>query len=244
MKKLRLLSVRFDAHIESWELPQFRGAIINKVGLEHDWFHNHNNSGDDDAPKQFYRYPLVQYKCFYNNPVILFLDKGVDEAQHFFSQEQWEVSIAARSLDLNIKKLDIKEFSLRTSSEKPYLYRIHHWLALNNDNYRVYQELNSQLERLLFLQGILRSNILNMAKGLGWEVEEEISVDIQEWLQPRFLSFKGMKMQGFNFTFTSNAFIPDLTGLGRGASVGFGVIRAIPQKKKRIIRKIRQESDE
>ena len=60
-KALRLLSVTFQSTIEPWELPQFRGAMAHKVGLEHEWFHNHNNE-DPDKPKLHYRYPLIQYK--------------------------------------------------------------------------------------------------------------------------------------------------------------------------------------
>lgn len=45
MKKLRLLAVSFDTHINPWDLNKFRGAVSRKVGLEHEWFHNHDNAG-------------------------------------------------------------------------------------------------------------------------------------------------------------------------------------------------------
>jgi hypothetical protein len=49
MKKLRLLSVSFDTHIKPWELKKFRGAVARKVGIEHEWFHNHDNSSQFDS---------------------------------------------------------------------------------------------------------------------------------------------------------------------------------------------------
>ncbi len=67
MKKLRLLAVSFDTHISPWELKQFRGAVSQKVGLEHEWFHNHDNSGEEQdspsygRPRYHHRYPLIQY---------------------------------------------------------------------------------------------------------------------------------------------------------------------------------------
>ncbi len=49
MKKLRLLSVSFDTNIKPWELKKFRGAVARKVGIEHEWFHNHDNSAQFDS---------------------------------------------------------------------------------------------------------------------------------------------------------------------------------------------------
>lgn len=58
MQPLRILSVTFDTHLDPWDLPKFRGAIARKVGLEHEWFHNHDNENGG----YHQRYPLIQYK--------------------------------------------------------------------------------------------------------------------------------------------------------------------------------------
>ena len=93
IKKLRVLSVSFDTHIKPYELPSFRGALAHKVGIEHEWFHNHDN-----ATGGFHnRYPLIQYKLDTYmgqfRPMMLCLDAAVEEAHHFFSQPDWTVRI-------------------------------------------------------------------------------------------------------------------------------------------------------
>jgi len=49
MKKLALLKVAFDTTIQPYEVSAFRGAIIDKVGRQHEWFHNHDNTSTRDA---------------------------------------------------------------------------------------------------------------------------------------------------------------------------------------------------
>jgi hypothetical protein len=44
MKNLRILQVAFDTEIQPYELPYFSGAVARKVGIEHEWFHNHDNT--------------------------------------------------------------------------------------------------------------------------------------------------------------------------------------------------------
>jgi hypothetical protein len=58
MKNLRILQVAFDTEIQPYELPYFRGAVARKVGIEHEWFHNHDNTNGGTHN----RYPLIQYK--------------------------------------------------------------------------------------------------------------------------------------------------------------------------------------
>jgi hypothetical protein len=223
-KKLRLLAVTFDTHLESWELPKFRAAIAEKVGFQHDWFHNHDNSSaDNDSEKFLYRYALIQYKCFFNNPMLLCLDKGVEEAHHFFSQPDWSVRIGTEQRALPIKKLDLREYELHTQTRRTY--RIYNWMPLNGQDYRDFQQLRALKAQLDFLQSKLLSHILSFAEGIGWYIEDKIVADILEFLPEQRVSFKGKKMQVFNFVFESNVPLPDMIGLGRGVSHGFGTVR-------------------
>jgi Cas6b N-terminal domain len=86
MKNLRILQVAFDTEIQPYELPYFRGAVARKVGIEHEWFHNHDNTNGGTHN----RYPLIQYKLDTHKgqmrPMLLCLDEAIEEAHHFFSQ--------------------------------------------------------------------------------------------------------------------------------------------------------------
>ena len=55
--KTSYLQLVFDTPLQSYEIPKFRAAVIEKTKRQSDLFHNHT----EDAGV-IYRYPLIQYK--------------------------------------------------------------------------------------------------------------------------------------------------------------------------------------
>ena len=73
MKKLRVLDIEFENEIQPWEVPAFRGAVIESAGRKNILFHNHKRD------KFVYSYPLIQYKRIGKKPHLVCIDDGVDE---------------------------------------------------------------------------------------------------------------------------------------------------------------------
>jgi hypothetical protein len=222
MKELRILNVSFQTTIEPWELNAFRGAMANKVGLGNDWFHNHNN--EEGANKLHYRYPLIQYKLHQSRPVLLCIDKGVDEAHHFFVQPDWSLVINKEKHDMRIQKLVLNQFEMKIF-ERPQSYRIHNWLALNSENYKMYHSMIRITDKIALLERILTNNLLRFVEGIGWENDRKIEVSITDLIKVNRVSYQGLKVEAHNIDFNCNVFIPDFIGLGRGSSIGFGVVK-------------------
>mgnify|MGYP002777888522 CR=1 FL=1 len=218
MKKIRYLTIRFDADIEAYELPAFRGAVIERAGREHLLFHNH--LGDE---KFLYGYPVIQYKRVGRNPALVCVDYGVDEVHHFFNQRDWEITLGDRPLKLGIRSLQLEQYTLQVW-EKTFRYRLYNWLALSQENYARYQSLADDLARTTFLEGILTGNILSFAKGVKWDVDRPISLRIDEVLKSKIVPYKQQKLLAFDVLFRSNVFLPDHLGLGKGVSLGFGTV--------------------
>ena len=128
MKRLRILHVSFDANIQPYQLPAFRGALAAKVGWEHEWFHNHDNENGGTHN----RYPLIQYKLdTYKGqmrPMLLCLENGIEEAHHLFSQPDWTLDLHGTALPLKIANLNVNQYTLNTW-ERPFAYRLHKWQA-------------------------------------------------------------------------------------------------------------------
>lgn len=220
---LRLLAVTFDTHLEPWELAQFRGAMAHKVGLEHEWFHNHRNT--PNGPRFHYRYPLIQYKLHRNRPMLFCMGPCVEEARHFFTQPDWSLMIGDHRHEMRLQNIHVQEFQL-TVLEQPIEYRIHKWMPLNQENYTKYLQLHSLAAKYAFLENILRNNILTFAQGVRWFVPQAIQVAITETLgKPQYISYKGVKRMTFNLHFTCNIGLPNFMGLGKGSSNGFGVVK-------------------
>ena len=226
MKKIRFLKVQFAADIDGWEIPAFRGAVIKKTGEQHITFHNHINDKE-----VIYRYPVIQYKRIGRNPALICVDFGVDEVHHFFNNRNLDIEISGRKLSLGVKNLQMNQFNLQVW-EKTFTMHISQWLALNQENHAKYMATTDELSRLALLESILKGNILSFAKGIGWDIDREISLRIDTIEKVRPVTFKEQKVLAFDVTFRTNVFLPDYLGLGKGVSLGFGTVRQMRTDKK------------
>lgn len=221
---LRLLSVSFETRIDPWELARFRGAMARKVGLEHEWFHNHDN----ETGGFHQRYPLIQYKLDPRNrlqrPMLLCLGQGVEEAHHFFSQPEWSLRIGDKDHDMRIAQLQVLQHQLLVL-ERPQRYRIHKWKAFNPENYEVYNNMEGIADQFSFLERLLATHIIAFAGGVEWSVEPRFEVKITDLLKREWVDHKGIKVLAFTLEFSSTVSLPDFVGLGKGASLGYGVLR-------------------
>jgi len=250
MKKLRVMKVAFDTTIEPYEIPAFRGAIASKVGLEHEWFHNHNNAGLKELPahvdaytedqQQFHnRYPLIQYKISANRhqmrPMMMCLGECVEEAHKFFSKSDWTVNLNGRLQTLSISDLQVKQYNIRTWDQEFY-YNIFRWQALNSDNWREYQQLEGIVEQTQLLENILAGHIKAFVQGIGWDITETITPKILHIKNEKWISYKKVKVKCFDLSFKTNVFLPEFIGLGKGVAKGLGVVRKRVEERKRVKR--------
>lgn len=221
MKRLRYLTIRFDARLDRHELPAFRGAIATAVGPAFTLFHNHDERGPGGV---VYRYPAIQYKRIGRDALIVCVDEGVDEIHQLFQQPNWELHLNGRPLTLTVADLRLNQYTLQ-AWEHSFRYELTDWLALNETNYARYQHTPALSDRIEMLERILTGNILSMAKGLGWHIDREVRVRITRLEPLRWLRYKGQRLAGFDLEFGTNVFLPDWIGLGKGVSIGFGVVR-------------------
>lgn len=221
MQKLRILSVSFDTPIEPWELRAFRGAVARKAGWEHELFHNHNN----DTGGFHYRLPLIQYKQDHGRPMLVCLNEGIEELHHFFTQPDWTLDLNGRATPVRIARLDVKQYNLGVWAERTFRYHIRHWIALNEDNYATYTRLAGMVERLYFLENLLKNQLVGLLHQLGAEADRPVDVKLLAKKDERWVSYKGIKMLAFSLEFSCNVALPDWVGIGKGCSSGWGVIR-------------------
>ncbi|GIW67993.1 MAG: hypothetical protein KatS3mg096_861 [Candidatus Parcubacteria bacterium] len=213
----RFLHVVFDNVISRSELSAFRGAIINKAGKENTLFHNHTNNG------YLYKYPLIQYKLYRNiYPSILCIEKGVDEIYHLFKHKHWDINLKGKNIDLKVKQLILSDAYFKQCSTFKK-YNISNWLALNKENYQKYNSFALK-DKIALLENILKANILAMAKGINWHISDKIELIINNINRQKVARYKGVKLLAFNLSFQTNVILPQYLSLGKGASMGFGVI--------------------
>lgn len=225
MRQIRLLKISFDTHISPYQLPAFRGAIAQKVGLDVDLFHNH----DQQTGGFLNRYPLIQFKLDTQQgkmrPMLFCLEAGIEATYHLFNQPEYSINIHNQQVQLAVNQLNVLKYTINIW-DKPFHYRLHKWQAFNPENYRIYQKMDTEMERLSFLERKLATHILSFGKAMDWGCDDkEMDVQISNMIKTEWLDYKGVKIRAFTLDFKTNVSLPDFVGLGKGASRGLGVIR-------------------
>lgn len=196
---------------------KLRGSIASQ-NMDESIYHQHYLQGVE------YRYPLIHYH--FNNNIALITGwlRGVDETKKLFMNINF-LRIGDESYDIISKRLVIREQGFGISDEY-FEYRfVFPWLALNSDNYQRYVKLSSD-KRLKFLEKILTGNILSASKGLNYTVEDKINVSIR-YSRRENCRLKGLPIIAFRGIFRVNFMLPELFGLGKSVSRGFGAVRRI-----------------
>jgi len=223
MREIQIMKVVFDAEIAPYETPAFRGAIIGKVGLDKDIYHNHDNNAD--SPKQYhYRYPLIQYRQDRKRPAMIFIGHGIPEAQHLFAQPDWSLTFSGRTQTMNIADMQLRRAPFGVTPDYRY-YTLHRWQALNEENVKRYYATEDLSERLAILKKILSGHIISFAKGIDYRIEERFEVQITEILRTQTVQYEGIKALTFDVRIKTNLVFPPFVAVGKGVSLGFGEVR-------------------
>ena len=195
----------------------FRGAIIASLDDTDILLHNHDND------KYRYSYPLIQYKRIDKRAVVVAVGKGIETIGPLLSAPDFICQIGREKVRMHIDV--VCAYDNEISSEETLLH--HHlssWLPLNSRNYAKYQSSESDEERIQFFEHILVGNILSFLKGVGIHIEEQIVTHITDIFDQRPIIYKKVKLMAFDLEFTANIQLPQYIGLGKNASLGYGVL--------------------
>lgn len=216
-KKSRTLIVRFGNEISQRDILLFRGAIIKATESSSILFHNHVGDG------LRYAYPLIQYKRIGGKAAIVCIGEGTEAIGEFFANCNFDVSLANRPVHLEIEKVQSYQTLVQVWNDE-FVYSLRKWLPLNQENYEKYLHSESIVEKYAMLEKTLVGNILSFAKGIDIHFDKEVMAKIQQIKEPRLMTHKGVRMMSFDLVFRSNVSLPDFIGLGKGVSLGFGVV--------------------
>lgn len=224
-KRIRVLTIRYSNEIARHEISLFRGAVNATMGGEANiLFHNHADNN------YRYSYPLIQYKRIRGKAAIVCVSEGTDVIGQFLATDSRMLSLGDRNIVLEIDSITPRQLMVQTW-QSTFTYSLRRWLPLNAENYQKYIQSDSIVERVNLLENILIGNLLSLAKGLQINVDEQIKVNIKNISEPYIVKNKGVKLMAFDLEFVSNMSIPNFLGVGKNASVGYGMITMNGNKK-------------
>jgi hypothetical protein len=217
-QKMKHFILRYTNSISQHELPLLRGAI-NQVIKDNSSILFHNHEGE----KFRYSYPLIQYKRINNQAALVCINEGTEAVGLLLNHGDFACRLGDRTIEMEIQGVKAGQ-TLIQAWDSTFHYYLRKWLPLNQDNYEEYQQLEGIAEKCSFLERILVGNILSMGKGLGVKFEREITCKIIHLSDPRLMKLKNVKMMAYDAEFKCNVSLPDYFGLGKGASLGFGMV--------------------
>ncbi len=224
MEDIKIITTIFNTPLSNYENEYLRGAVIHKLSnTENPLVHNHI----DRNGTLRYDYPLVQYKNLNGRAAIVCLKEGTQIIEELISGCDLSFMIGTRPVQMHIQEL-LPTFFTPQISEQGFCYRITRWQALNSENYQIYKELVALTDKILFLEKIMTGHILALYQGLGTHINVQLTCKFTHIEAPYIDKYKEIKTTVFNAVFTTNAALPVYAGLGKGSSIGFGIISPFP----------------
>ena len=207
-----------DIALQTRDAHKLRGYFGN-LFLEHSpLLHNHYADGSSR-----YAYPLVQYKVIDKMPVLLGFQEGAELLISLFLKIR-EICIEGEHFQVLAKNISQKQCELLVNRQL-YNYSFKTlWMALNKENFKKYETM-AESELTDFLNRQLQNNILSFYKGMSFRTDERIMAISK--LEEKQTLFKNQPMIAFSGQFTSNAYLPEWTGIGKAVSRGFGTVGQI-----------------
>lgn len=221
----RVLILKFENLIHQKEITLFRGAFIQAIRKEANiLFHNHQEDN------YRYSYPLIQYKRINGCAAIVCINEGTEAIGQFFSECNFSFHLASRSLEMKVNSVKANQCLVQLW-ESPFHYRIRKWLPLNSDNYKEYIQMDGLSEKIALLEKILIGNLLSFTKGIGIYLDSEIKCKLTVLNDPVLVMNKGVKLMAFDIEFQCNISLPEFIGIGKNASLGYGIVTQVKPNK-------------
>lgn len=199
---------------------QLRGFFATKFN-EYVLLHHH------DAGKFVYRYPLVQYKIIQNTPTVIGINEGSDLLKEIFFLVP---SIRLGDVEYRIiqEGVTVRQVPFGLDDRFHSYEFITPWLALNQENYHAFYRGKNSEERRDLLRRTLTGNLLSVSKSLNYQVPGQIRSEVN--VRPLKQRVKDVNVVAFTGTFHCNFEIPDLLGIGKSVSRGFGAVQQKTEK--------------
>lgn len=234
---MNTISVTFDLKITPQQIYDFRGAIIDFVGLENDLFHNRELLPEGALGNPMQRYPKIQYRFQDGNAALWGINEGAEALKKMLTKNLNDFEMYGVQTPLRIYQ-KIEDKNIQTSVGERYSYRLRHFIPLNEENDKKWQAADSYHDKISLLEQIILNELVLFSYAAQWQLPEtpKLSVSIKDILHQSTAHFKTRNEQNrfvnkyaksFDIIFQTNALLPEGIGLGRHKAYGYGIVSSI-----------------
>ncbi len=231
---LRTLTLTLSHRIRPHEIARWRGAFLEMIGWENELFHNHQNqefSGQKvfstqvlKSAKLHHRYPLIQYYENQGKGTITGINEGAEALLKILNNKKLTIRWNGRSKDLKIVRVQQGAHQFKIL-QAPRKYQLHKWMALTQKNYELWKNASGLDVRVHLLNKLLVNHLIGTLKQLNWRWPAgSLQAHLDLLHQMKAIRHKGISLEIFDVTFSSNAQLPTGLAIGKGVSHGYGII--------------------
>jgi len=220
IERIRVGEIKFpEIRVNPADLHKVRGYFANQ--FRHlELLHNHRPGTNGF----YYRYPAVQFKLTGHLSILGFQSQGIEVLKELFLKTG-EILVEGRQVAVRDREIEVKEELFGEDGENHTYEFLTPWIALNQENFADYQGLANDRERRAKLEAIIVNNIISFCKFAGYTVQGRLRV--KGHFRPMSANLKGKVHLAFMGGFSVDFLLPDLLGLGKSTSRGYGAIRKI-----------------
>jgi hypothetical protein len=161
-------------------------------------------------------------------PTVVGYNEAADVLLKIFADVQ-EIRIADQLLDAREKELSHDRLSASFLPSQLVQYQfVSPYRGVSQDQYKRWRTLKTDQERHAFAQAALVGHLLMVFKGLGIWLADDQRIVAYPFFRTTLVRMKGQKMTAFTGHFVANVELPDLIGIGKGTSRGFGTVKKEP----------------
>jgi len=202
-----------DARLGPEHARWLRGAFAGAVDRVE--VHQHGVDG------LVYRHPLVRFDVSTGRPVVAGLAEGALVLRSVRPLAEIRLGPGVHVVT-GFQRTDERPRIGPTSVAARYGFRSP-YLALNQDNHEAWNR-GSVADRRRLLERVVVGNLLSLSKAVGLHVGARLRAEVDLEPDGRHVLKPGVELLGFRGTFRVNFRIPDLWGLGKSSSRGFGTV--------------------
>jgi len=217
--ELAKLDLVTNIPVNQFHATGLRGSVGNlEMLVNRSEFHHHKDE------KLVYSHPKIQYRVENGMFHMVGIQEGAFLLKALPPIEKLEiynqVYFTQNHTNSLVESIGLDEFIYEYKIITP-------WIALNQDNVKVYRTLKTRNERNEFLGKKLIGNLLSFSKTIQYEVPDTITIqgNFYEYGKAYSNDIK-LGLIGFLGTFETNFKLPLFGwGLGKWSSRGYGIVR-------------------
>lgn len=231
---MNTFSITFDLSITPQQIYDFRGALIDFVGLENDLFHNRELLPDGGLGNPLQRYPKIQYRFQEGKAAIWGINEGAAALKKMLNKNLNEFEMYGVQTPLRVfQKLEDKNFQPQVGEN--HIYRLRHFVPFNDVKDKEWQTKDTYHEKISMLEQIILNELVLFSYATQWQLPEKprLTVTLKDILHQSTAHFKTRNEQNrfvnkyaksFDIIFQTNALLPEGIGLGRHKAYGYGFV--------------------